>query len=483
MYKKLKIHFVGIGGIGMSGIAEVLINLGYPVSGSDIKRSPVTNRLKRLGATVSIGHRAQNLKDADVVVISSAIRHENPEVVSARKRGIRVIQRAEMLAEIMRLVKYSLAVAGTHGKTTTTSLLATILHAGRIDPTVIIGGQLKSLRSNAKLGYGDFMVTEADESDGSFLKLYPSVAIVTNIDPEHLDHYGTFQNCREAFVRFCGHVPFHGLVILCGEHAETVSLSQKIDKRFVLYGFSKTHDWNARNIDYRGTRCRFDLYRKDKKVDQIELNLPGKHNVLNSLAAIAAAEEIGVPMSAIKKALKTFGGVRRRMEVLYKGHEIVAIDDYGHHPTEIKATLETLRHAFAGRLVVLFQPHRYTRTRDLFADFLKSFDCADRLFVTDIYAASEKPIKGVSAQKLVRALGKSRRQETGVRSQKIEKGKFKGPSVGSCVGNVEYLSRGSDIEKRILSELKPCDVFLSLGAGDVTRLGHNVAKELKRRFG
>jgi len=319
------------------------------------------------------------------------------------------------------------------------------------------------------------MIAEADESDGSFLKLYPCIAVVTNLDHEHLDHYGTFQKCRDAFERFCSHVPFHGLVVLCGENPETVMLSQKIDKRFVLYGFSSDHDWNAQQIEYRGTACRYHLYHKQRFVDVIELNLPGSHNVLNSLAAIAAAIEIGVSIAAIKKALKNFGGVGRRMEVLYKAHDIVALDDYGHHPAEIRATLETIREAFMGRLVVLFQPHRYTRTRDLFADFVKSFDCADQLFITDIYAASEAPLKGVTSQKLVKALEKNRRQQ-------VEKGKMKGSSEASRIGFVEYLSRGSDIEKRILSELKPGDIFLSLGAGDVTKTGHAVARELKNKY-
>lgn len=464
MYNKLNIHFVGIGGIGMSGIAEILLNLGYPVSGSDIKRSAITNRLKRLGANIHIGHRAAHVGQADVVVVSSAVQASNPEVVAASKKGIRIIQRAEMLSEIMRLAKYGIAVAGTHGKTTTTSLLATILDVGHVDPTVIIGGRLRSLRSNAKLGRGDFMVTEADESDGSFLKLYPTIAIVTNIDREHLDHYQTFQNCREAFAKFCHYVPFHGLVILCGEHAETLALSRKLEKRVALYGFSPAFDWNAQNIEYRGTMCHYHLYHKDKFVDVIEVNLSGKHNVLNSLAAIAAAREIGVPVSAVKKALKKFGGVGRRMEALYKGHEIVVLDDYGHHPTEIKATLETVRRAFVGRLVVLFQPHRYSRTRDLFAEFVKSFGSVDRLFVTDIYAASEKPIKGVNSQRLVKAIEKKGVGDRGL-------------------GIVTYLPRTQKIEEKILSELRVGDVFVSLGAGDVTHIGRRIAKGLKKKFG
>ncbi len=459
MYKKLHIYFVGIGGIGMSGIAEVLLNLGYPVSGSDLKRSPITDRLKRRGAKIHVGHREKNIQDVDVVVISSAVSKSNPEVVAAHKKGIRVIGRAEMLAEIMRLAKYGIAVAGTHGKTTTTSLIATILHDAGIDPTAIIGGRVNSLKSNAKLGRGDFMLAEADESDGSFLKLLPTIAVVTNMDREHMDHYETFENYREAFFKFCNHLPFYGVAILCGEHAETARLSKLVDRRCLVYGFSKEHDLNARDIDYRGTQCHYDLYRKDVRVDHITLNTPGMHNVLNSLAAIAVADEIGVPMAKIKKALEKFAGVGRRMEVLYKSHDIVVLDDYGHHPAEIRATLNAIRRAYAGRLVVLFQPHRYTRTLDLYKEFLTSFDLADHLMLTSIYAAGETPIKTVSSKKLAHDVAK----KTG--------------------RSVQYIGDVADKIDAVSKVIKPGDIFLTLGAGDVTKIGHGIAKELKRVYG
>lgn len=458
MYKKLHTHFVGIGGIGMSGIAEVLVNLGYPVSGSDIKKSSIITRLKKLGAKINIGHGEKNIQDSDVVVVSSAVQGKNPEVVAALKKGIPVIQRAEMLAELMRLAKHGIAVAGTHGKTTTTSLLAAILHAGKLDPTVVIGGKVKGLRSNAKLGKGDFMLTEADESDGSFLKLLPAIAVVTNIDPEHLDHYGSFERCREAFYDFCRRLPFYGVAILCGEHPETLALGKRLEKRHQLYGFSKQHDWNAQNIEFAGVKTFFDLYQLDRLVGRIELNLAGMHNVLNALAALAVAHEIGISFKNCARALKTFKGVGRRMEVLFKGKDIVAIDDYGHHPEEIQATLKAIRRAYAGRLVVLFQPHRYSRTRDLFKDFVNSFDLADQLFVLGIYPAGESPIKGVSGQKLTVALEKKKK------------------------GAVKYLPHSPELISHVVQTLRPGDVFLSLGAGDVTYTARMIAKELKKKY-
>jgi UDP-N-acetylmuramate--alanine ligase len=457
MYRKLNIHFIGIGGIGMSGIAEVLHNLGNKISGSDLKRSPVTDRLKRLGVRVAIKHKAKNVQDADVVVVSTAIDKTNPEVIEAIKRGIRIIRRAEMLAQIMRLIKYGIAVAGTHGKTTTTSLLATIVHEAGLDPTLIIGGRLNSLRTNAKLGKGDFIIAEADESDASFLHLLPTITIVTNMDPEHLDHYGDFDRYREAFQKFCSLVPFYGVNVLCAEHPETLKLSKQLDKRILLYGFSKTHDVNAQNVTFDGTSCHFDLFFKDREIDHIRLNTPGLHNVLNSLAAITVASELGISIKSTKKALAGFKGVGRRMELLLKKPEITVVDDYGHHPEEIKATLKAIRKAYAGRLVVIFQPHRYTRTRDLFEDFVGSFALADVLLITDIYAASEKPIKGVSSQSLVKAI-----QD------------LKGE-------NVHYLPKTDAIVGQILPLLKTDDIVLSLGAGDITKIGRSLAKELKNR--
>lgn len=443
----------------MSGIAEVLINLGYPVSGSDIKKSAITTRLKRLGAALHYGHAAKNILGTDVVVISSAVKSSNLEVLAAHKAHIPVVQRAEMLAEIMRLARYGIAVAGTHGKTTTTSLIAGIFHTGGLDPTVVIGGKVNSLKSNAKLGKGQFMVAEADESDGSFLKLYPAIAVVTNMDREHMDHYGSFDKYREAFREFCNRLPFYGVAVLCAEHPETQALSESILRRTLLYGFSKNHDWNAQEISYSGPLSEYDLYRKAKYVGRITLNIPGSHNVLNSLAAIAVAEEVGVSFAKIKKALRSYKGVGRRMEIMYQGGGVTAVDDYGHHPVEIQATLSAMRKAFTGRLVVLFQPHRFSRTQDLFTDFMNSFAFADRLFITDIYSAGEAPIPGINGRKLADAI----RKKTG--------------------DHVSYLPKNDHLVENLIGEIRPNDVFLSLGAGDVTQLGRAIAKGLKKKFG
>ena len=454
MYKKSHIHFVGIGGIGMSGIAEVLLNLGYPVSGSDLKRSATTTRLKKRGAKIFVGHKEKNIEGADVVVYSSAVKKaENVEVNAALKKGIPVVRRAEMLAELMRLKKYGIAVAGTHGKTTTTSLLSAILHHGGLDPTVVIGGKVNSLRSNARLGKGDFMLVEADESDGSFLHLLPTIAAVTNIDPDHLENFKNFEHYQENFFNFCEKVPFHGLVVLCGEHPKTVGLSKKLDKRISLYGFSKNHDWNAQNLKFVHSKSSFDLYHKNNYEDKIELNLPGKHNVLNSLAAIAIAKELGVGLSKIKKALKNFKGVGRRMEILFKDDNIVTLDDYAHHPQEITATLSAVRTAYTGRLVVLFQPHRFSRLKNLYEEFQNCFQNVDQLFLTEVYAAGEKPIKGFHGKRLAKDLSKRL--------------------------DVQFLNGTHDAANEIYESLKPGDVFLTMGAGDITKVARTVAKRLK----
>lgn len=458
MYKDLKIHFIGIGGIGMSGIAEVLLNLGYEVSGSDVKSSAVITRLKKLGAKIFIKHDAKNINGADVVVYSSAVKKNNVEVLEANKKGLPVIRRAEMLSELMRLTKYGIAVAGTHGKTTTTSLLATLLHASNFDPTVIIGGKLNSLKTNAKLGRGNFMVVEADESDGSFLHLMPTITIVTNIDPDHMENFKDFANYKDAFYKFCSKTPFYGLNVLCGEHSETVRLAKELDKRVVLYGFSKKHDYNAQNVRFVQTQSFFDLYHRDQFVDHIELGLAGKHNVLNALACFAVADDIGVDLKKIKTALKNFSGVSRRMEILFKGSSIVVLDDYGHHPAEIEATLKAVRSAFSGRLVVLFQPHRYSRTQNLYKDFLKCFDEADSLFLTKIYSAGETPIKGISGKNLYQDLTK----------QKSE---------------IYYTGKSKDLVDQLVDYIKPGDVFLTLGAGDITKTAHTIARKLKTKHG
>lgn len=449
---------MGIGGIGMSGIAEVLINLGYPVSGSDLKRSATVTRLKRLGARIHVGHHEKNIVGADVVVISSAVnKSSNPEVLTAQKTGVPVIRRAEMLAELMRLKKYGIAVAGTHGKTTTTSLLAAVLHAGKLDPTIVIGGKVNSLRSNARLGSGDFMLVEADESDGSFLHLMPTLCVVTNIDPDHLENFRGFADYRDCFYEFCQKVPFYGLITLCGEHPETMALATKLDKRIALYGFSPKHDWNARNMRFVHTQSYFDLYAGERFVDHMQLNLSGRHNVLNALSVISVATELGVAVPVIKKALKSFKGVGRRMEILYRGGGVVAIDDYAHHPVEISATLQAVRGAFSGRLIAAFQPHRYTRLKNLYREFTRCFDGVDELYLMKEYAAGEPAIAGYNSKKLAADLARRNL-------------------------NVTYAGSARELKEGLLNRIQSGDVFLSMGAGDITVSAREIARKLKAKF-
>ncbi len=457
MYKKHKIHLVGIGGIGMSGIAEVLLNLKYPISGSDLKSSPIIRRLRKKGAKIYYGHRGANLADAEVVVTSSAINSDNPEVVEAKKKGLPVIQRAEMLAELMRFSPFGVAISGTHGKTTTTSLVASVLNEGGLDPTLIIGGRVNSLRSNARLGKGDFMVAEADESDGSFLKLSPVIAVITNIDREHMDYYQDFERVKEAYRTFAQKVPFYGLVVCCVEHPVVSELVGRIEKRVVTYGFSEKAVYMAKNIRFCGNRVGYDLSVHGKERGEVVLNMPGRHNVLNSLAAIAVGDELGIPFSKARTALKKFTGIERRCDLLLETENYLVIDDYGHHPEEIKATLTAIREVYPGkRIVCFFQPHRFTRTRDLFLDLAASFDSADLVLLTDIYPAGEPPIDGVSSIKLVEAM-KPQRGES-----------------------VEYVPRHSKIVDDVVKRIQPGDVLVSLGAGDITKMGKECAMRLKK---
>lgn len=455
MYKKQKIHFVGIGGVGMSGIAEVMLNLGYPVSGSDLKASNVTRRLKKKGARIFYGHGRKNVEDADVVVVSSAINKNNPEILAAQTKKIPIIQRAEMLAELMRFSKYGIAVAGTHGKTTTTSLVASVLYEGGYDPTMIIGGKVNSIRANARLGKGDFMVAEADESDGSFLKLSPSIAVITGIDREHMDYYQNFSEVIKTYLTFANKVPFYGAVICCVDHPTVKRLIPKIDKRVITYGFSEEAELNARNLVSKGIQMSYDLFIEGEKRERIILNLAGNHNVLNSLVAIAIALEVGIPLKKVQKALKNFKGIQRRCDVLLNNRSITIIDDYGHHPEEIKVTISAVRQAFNGRLITLFQPHRYTRTHDLFSEFMESFDETNVLLMTDIYSAGETPINGVNAKKLAQAIEENRKRD------------------------VFYIPKNKKIVDEVLKFIQPGDVLLSLGAGDVTHIGRECAKRLK----
>jgi UDP-N-acetylmuramate--alanine ligase len=444
------VHFVGVGGIGMSGIAEVLLNLGYRVSGSDLKASDITRRLSQLGATFYEGHRAENLVHADVVVISSAVRKDNPEVVSARQRKIPVIPRAEMLAELMRL-KSTVAVAGTHGKTTTTSMIAAMLDAGGIDPTVINGGIINAYGSNARLGSSDWMVVEADESDGSFLRLDGTLAVVTNIDPEHLDHYGSFDKVKDAFVEFVENVPFYGAALLCVDHPEVQTIIPRLrDRRVVTYGFAALADVRGENVRPVPGGNLFDVSLRDRSGDvatiaDIELPMPGRHNVQNALAAIGIAAELGIPHSTIARGFEKFGGVKRRFTKVGEIEGATIIDDYGHHPTEIRAVLSAAREGAQGRVIAVVQPHRYTRLRDLMEEFQGAFNDADVVYVTPVYPAGEEPIEGVDSEALAEGL------------------KQRGHRAVKAVADLDELCLG-------LRDLAASgDMVICLGAGDITK--------------
>ena len=440
-----KIHFVGIGGIGMSGIAEVLLNLGYRVSGSDQKESDITRRLRELGGVVQRGHAAAHVTDVDVVVTSSAVRKDNPEVMEARARKIPVIPRAEMLAELMRL-KYAIAIAGSHGKTTTTSMAAHLLaHAG-LDPTAVVGGKVNAFGSNAKLGQGEYMVVEADESDGSFLRLPPTLAVVTNIDPEHLDHWGTAAALRQGFLDFVNRVPFYGLAILCIDHPTVQSLIPELEKRFVTYGEAPQADYRAARIEVRAHRVAFDAYRREEPLGRFEVGMVGRHNALNALAVVALGDEMGLPTDVTRAGLASFNGVQRRFTVRGEAGGVTVVDDYGHHPAEVRAVLRGAREAFGRRVVCLFQPHRYTRTRDLLAEFTTAFNDADVLLLTDIYAAGEEPLEGVTGEGLAEAVRAHGHRD------------------------VVHVDR-SKLVAAARERVRPGDLVITLGAGDITAVG------------
>ncbi|RPH52914.1 MAG: UDP-N-acetylmuramate--L-alanine ligase [Desulfobacteraceae bacterium] len=452
--KKYHIHFVGIGGIGMSGIAELLLNLGYKVSGSDAASTDITDRLKNLGGTVYKGHHGSQIESADVVVISSAIRPDNPEIIAAAQASVPVIPRAEMLAELMRL-KYSIAVAGAHGKTTTTSLIASVLAKGGLDPTVVIGGKLKSVGSNALLGQGNYIVAEADESDGSFLKYSPAIAVVTNIDREHLDFYRDIDDIKNAFIEFIDRIPFYGLAVLCLDNEFVQDIIPKIKKRFTTYGMSSQADLHAKNISIEGLKSRYKVYHHGKTLGEITLNLPGIHNVYNSMAGIAVGMELGIPFDVIKNALETLQGVQRRLEIKGESKGITIVDDYGHHPTEIKTTLQAAKESWPDRrIVVVFQPHRYTRTKALFDDFTRAFYQSDYLLILPIYSAGEKKIEGVDSVSLCEGIASHGHKEVAY--------------VEGHESAVTYL-------KRIL---RKNDILLTQGAGDVWKIGMAVLDSL-----
>ncbi|BBC74118.1 UDP-N-acetylmuramate--L-alanine ligase [Altererythrobacter sp. B11] len=456
------IHFVGIGGIGMSGIAEVMHNLGYSVQGSDIAEGASVERLRTRGIAVSIGHRAENLGDAAVVVTSTAVRRDNPEVAAALERRIPVVRRAEMLAELMRL-KSTVAVAGTHGKTTTTSMVAALLDAGGVDPTVINGGIIESYGSNARLGASDWMVVEADESDGSFLRLDGTYAVVTNIDPEHLDHYGSFDAVKEAFVEFIENVPFYGAAVLCIDHPEVQRVIARVrDRRVITYGFSAQADWRAEDVRPHDGGNLFDAVHTDRdgrqrRIGDIALPMPGRHNVQNALAAIAVAVELGCPDDTIRSGFARFGGVRRRFTRVGEVGGTVVIDDYGHHPVEIRAVLSAARESAAGRVIAVAQPHRYTRLRDLMGEFQSAFNDADMVFVAPVYPAGEEPIAGVDAGALVKGV------------------KDHGHRAAAEVSGPEELA------DRLAEIVQPGDMVVCLGAGDITKWAAGLAPAIEAR--
>jgi UDP-N-acetylmuramate--alanine ligase len=452
VYRKgLRIHFVGIGGIGMSGIAELLLNLGYRVSGSDLRRSDTTDRLEGLGAEIRTGHAPGNVPDdGHVVVFSSAVKADNPEVVEAHRRKIPVIPRAEMLSELMRM-KYGIAIAGTHGKTTTTSMVATILASAGWDPTAVVGGKLNSLGSNAKLGQGEFLVAEADESDGSFLKLSPTVAVVTNIDPEHLDFYSGIGQIKETFLHFINKVPFYGFAVLCIDHPNVQELIPSVAKTFVTYGFSAHADYRADGVEHEGMNNRFRVIRRGEPLGEATLKAPGRHNVSNALAAVAVAMELGIPFDRVVAGLAEYGGVVRRFQVKGERDGVTVVDDYGHHPAEIRATLAAAREVWPDRRIVVgFQPHRYSRTHGLFRDFISAFNNADLLFVFEVYSAGEALIPGATGERLCEAVG-----EHGHKA-------------------AIYAGKAGDAAGAIVPMLRPGDIFLTMGAGDVWKLGESV---------
>lgn len=456
------VHFVGIGGIGMSGIAEVMQTLGYQVQGSDLVANANVKRLRDLGMTVFEGHRPENIERAEVLVISSAVKADNPEVKAARERMIPIVRRAEMLAELMRL-KWAIAIAGTHGKTTTTSMVAALLEAAALDPTVINGGILNAYGTNARLGTGEWMVVEADESDGTFIKLPATIAVVTNIDPEHLDFYGDFDAVREAFRQFVENLPFYGFAALCIDHPEVQALIGRIqDRRIVTYGRSPQADVRAINVRFAEGGSHYDVVITSRMrgttrtITDLRLPMPGEHNVQNSLAAVAVADEMGLTDEVLRRGLSDFKGVKRRFTKTGEFGRVSVIDDYGHHPVEISAVLSAARQAYAGRIIAVVQPHRYSRLRDLFEEFCKCFNLADTVVVTDVYAAGEQPIEGIDRDALIE----------GLRSHGHR--------------HVVALEKPEDLARLSLELTQPGDLIVCLGAGNITNWANALPGEMAR---
>lgn len=462
MYRKIqRIHFVGVGGIGMCGLAELLQSQGYHVSGSDLREGPTVRRLRDLGVRVEVGHSAEHVQDADVVVFSTAVPADNPELRLAEQRKIPVIRRAEMLAEVMRL-KDGIAVAGSHGKTTVTSLVAHVLDAAGLDPTAVIGGRVLGSAADhevtgARLGHGDLIVAEADESDGSFLRLTPVIAVVTNIDPEHLDHYGSEAALRDAFISFANRIPFWGVTILCLDHPGVQAILPSLTRRVTTYGFSSQADLVGYDLERSGWGMRFQVRQRGEKLGAVELALAGRHNVANALAAIAVALELEVPFSAAAEALGAFGGIERRFQLKGEVLGVRVVDDYGHHPAEVRATLAAARAVHDGRVSVVFQPHRYSRTRDLLGEFATAFNDADRLIVTDVFAAGEAPIAGADTPALVDAIRAHGHRD------------------------VHHVPALDDIPDALVPDLRAGDLVITLGAGSIVQLGPKLLAALEAR--
>lgn len=455
------VHFVGIGGIGMSGIAEVLANLGYRVQGSDVAEGYNLDRLRKAGIEVTVGHKAENLGLAEVVVVSSAIKRDNPELIAARERHLAIVRRAEMLAELMRF-KQAIAIGGTHGKTTTTSMVAALLDAGGFDPTVINGGIINAYGTNARMGGGDWMVVEADESDGTFVKLPADVAIVTNIDPEHLDHYGSFDNARAAFKQFVENVPFYGFAVMCLDHPEVQALVSRIeDRRILTYGANPQADVRFTDLRFESGASRFSVEIRNRitgeseTIPALELPMPGRHNVSNATAAVAVAHQLGIPAEAIRRGLAAFGGVKRRFTRTGVWNGVTVYDDYGHHPVEIMAVLRAARESATGRVVAVVQPHRYTRLASLFSDFCKCFNDADTVFVADVYAAGEQPIEGADKAALV----------------------FGAKAAGHR--DARALESPETLAAQVMDIVKPGDIVVCLGAGNITSWAYALPKQLE----
>lgn len=451
-----RVHFVGIGGIGMSGIAEILINMGFTVSGSDKNLSEITERLKKLGAKIYKGHSANNVKETDVLVYSSAVHLDNPEILKAQQLKIPVIRRAEMLAELMKM-KYGIGIAGTHGKTTTTSMIGLILTEAKMDPTIIVGGKLSGLGgTNARLGEGSFIVVEADEFDRSFLQLTPSIAIITTLEREHLDIYSDLEDIKKAFIEYANKVPFYGFVVLCLDEDALQDIIPQIKKKIITYGLTSQSDLQAIETSYDKSKSEYTLLYKGKNLGRIELNVPGVHNVRNSLAAIATALELNVPIETIKKAIKSFNGVFRRFEIKAEIDKTIIIDDYAHHPTEVAASLLAAKTGWKKRVIAIFQPHTYTRTRDFYQEFGKSFFNADMLIVTDVYPAREEPIQGVDGELIAEAA----------------------KTFGHK--NVHYIKDKKDVPEFVMKNLSGDDLIITLGAGDIYKFGEELISRFKK---